>query len=198
MTQGATSFSLTSAQLEFFDSSGNVQFADGDFEVAVQFRLNGRPTGIRLFDADPGSPGADRPIFDTTAPVLLGLGPAGAVTSSFVGNVRDFAAVGRASEPIAFVFVDAGSAGTNGGSLADPPESAFTSAIPGSPDALFIAAPVLVGAIDPGGPATSYDITVFDQARNSSTLTAVGTYFQRGVVGPGGSPTGSCERCNGG
>ncbi|MEM1447740.1 MAG: Ig-like domain-containing protein [Planctomycetota bacterium] len=191
LAQGSTALSFTAAQLGLFDAAGDVQFADGDFEVAVQFRRNGRVTGVRRFDADPGTSELERPIIDTTVPVLLGLGTEGTITSAFVGDVRDLAVVGRASEPIAFAFVDAGADGTNGGSLADPPEAAFSASIPLSTEALFVAAPVAVGAVDPGAPLVGFELTVFDAARNAATLTAVGRFFQRGIVGPGGAPTGA-------
>ncbi|WP_145196829.1 hypothetical protein [Planctomycetes bacterium Poly30] len=188
---GATTFSATSDQLQLFDALGDVQFADGTAQVAVQLRNGGARSSARRFDADPATSAIDAPIFDTTAPVFLGLGGSGAVTSELVGEVRDFAAFGRASEPIAYAFVDAGADGTNGGSLSDPPRIAFSTPSPEADEALFIAAPVAVGAVDPLGPGVSYEVTIYDEAYNAATLTAVGVFTQRGVVGPGGAPTGS-------
>ncbi|MEM9799680.1 MAG: carboxypeptidase-like regulatory domain-containing protein [Planctomycetota bacterium] len=188
---GATSLQLTANDLGLFDGAGLVQFADGDFECAVQLRRNAFPTGVRRFDGDRTTPEIERPFFDTVAPVLLGLGATGADTSMLVSDVRDFAAVGRASEPIEFAFVDSGPLGTNGGSLDDPPATAFTTSIPGTDESLFIAAPVPLGALDPSAGGASYSVTVFDRAGNAAELTAVGTFTQRGVLGPGGAPTNS-------
>ncbi|MFT5731774.1 MAG: hypothetical protein ACJAZN_000312 [Planctomycetota bacterium] len=188
---GALNFSVTSDDLGLFDALGDVQFADGTVQVAVQVRSGNARSSARRFDADPSTSEIDAPIFDTTAPVLLGLGGSGAVTSQLVGEVRDFAAFGRASEPIAFAFVDAGVNGTNGGSLSDPPATAFSTSSPEADEALFMAAPIAVGAVDPSGAGISYVVTVYDEAFNAATLTAIGTFTQVGVVGPGGAPTGS-------
>ncbi|MGD2016662.1 MAG: Ig-like domain-containing protein [Planctomycetota bacterium] len=191
VTEGSTTLSLTAAELGMLDALGDAQFADGDFECAVQLRRFGSPTGVRLFDADPATGPAERAYFDTVAPVLLGLGAAGAEVSSFLGDLRDLAIIGRASEPVAFAFVDAGASGTNGGSLADPPATAFAGAVDASGEALFVTAAVPLGAVNPTGPGVPYELSIFDRAGNSTTVPASGTFLQRGVIGPGGAPTGA-------
>ena len=188
--EGSVSLSLTPSELGMLDALGDAEFADGDFECAVQLRRFGSPTGARLFDADPSSGPADRAYFDTVAPVLLGLGAAGADVASYLGDLRDLAIVGRASEPVAFAFVDAGASGTNGGSLAEPPLTAFSGPLDASGEALFVTSPVPLGAVDPGGPGVPYELSIYDRAGNSTTVPASGTFVQRGVVGPGAAPTG--------
>jgi len=188
--EGTSALTLTASQLGMIDGLGDAEFADGDFECAVQLRRFGSPTGARLFDGDPGTDAAERAYFDTVAPILLGLGAAGADVSTFVGDLRDLAIVGRASEPVAFAFVDAGGSGTNGGSLADPPESAFSGPVDTSGEALFVAAAVPLGALNPSSGGVNYDLSIFDRAGNSTTVAASGMFVQRGVVGPGSDPTG--------
>lgn len=188
--EGASALSLTPSELGMIDALGDAEFADGDFECAIQLRRFGSPTGVRLFDGDPATNAAERPYFDTVAPILLGLGAVGADVSSFVGDLRDLAIVGRASEPVAFAFVDAGASGTNGGSLASPPRTAFAGEVDSSGEALFVTAAVPLGAINPGSGGVNYDLSIFDRAGNSTTVPASGTYLQRGVIGPGADPTG--------
>ena len=196
---GVTTFSVTSDELQLIDPDGDVQFSDGRAQIAVVLRNGGARSAVRRFDADPSTDAIESPIFDTTPPVLLGLGLSGEVTDSLVGEVRDFSAFGRASEPIAFAFVDAGANGTNGGTVSDPPATAYstlvpvdpTNTIPPDPQAYFMTTPVPVGVLDPGAGPVAYEITLFDQAFNSTTTTVMGNFSQRGVVGPGGAPTGS-------
>ena len=187
---GVTEFSLSSVDLGLIDENGDSRFADGQAQVAVVL-LNGfaRTAGAR-FDADPSTDEIESLVLDTTPPELLGLGATGDATDSFFGDVRDFAAFGRASEPIAFAFVDANGM-TNGGSLTDPPATAFSIPAPDGSQAFFIATAVPVGVLDPNAAPLDYEITIFDEVFNSATATVTGTFSQRGVVGPGGAPTGS-------
>ncbi|MDG1048863.1 MAG: hypothetical protein P8M11_07825 [Planctomycetota bacterium] len=189
--EGTSTLTLTAEQLGMLDSLGAAEFADGDFECAIQLRRFGSPTGARLFDGDAATGAAERSYFDTVAPTLLGLGAAGADVSSFVGDLRDLAIVGRASEPVSFAFVDAGASGTNGGSLAAPPQTAFSGPVEASGEALFVTAAVPAGAINPNSGGVDYELSIYDRAGNSTTVAASGTYLQRGVIGPGGDPTGA-------
>ncbi len=188
---GVTEFSVTASDLGLLDSDGDVRFADGVGQVAIVLLNGGVRSAARLFDADPSTTDeTESPFIDTTPPVLLGLGVSGEITDSLVGEVRDFAAFGRASEPVAFAFVDAGVDGTNGGSVTEPPATAFSQPTVAGDEAYFIAAPVPVGVVDPRAAPVSYSITLFDQALNESEP-IMGTFTQTGVVGPGGAPTGS-------
>lgn len=192
--QGATTITASADDLELLDGAGDVQFADGDIQIAVLLRRNALRTGVRLFDADPATEELDTAFFDTSPPTLLGLGASSGPIDTYVSEVRDFAAVGRASEPITFAFASIAGGGTNGGSVMNPPETAFSADVPGTDEALFISAPVPVGALDPNGTPLEYEIVVFDRAFNASAISAMGTYDQRGVVGPGAAPTGASVR----
>ena len=192
--QGAMMVTASADDLSLLDGAGDVQFADGDIQIAVLLRRNALRTGARLFDADPSTETLDTAFFDTSPPTLLGLGPGNGPIDMYVSDVRDFAAVGRASEPVTFAFASVVGGGNNGGSVMNPPETAFSSSVPGTDDALFISAPVPVGALDPNGVPLEYEIVVYDRAFNASAVSAIGTFDQRGVVGPGAAPTGSNVR----
>ncbi|MEE2941517.1 MAG: Ig-like domain-containing protein [Planctomycetota bacterium] len=194
LTEGATSFSATAEDLGLLDGLGDPQFLDGSLTIGVSLRRNTLRSAVRLLDGDPSTPALDPFTIDTTPPTLLGLGATGGPTSTFASGVSDLVITGRASEPVSFAFVDAGGLGDNGGSVLDPPRTAFTAPDPGTDEALFVAAAVPVGRLDPNGAAVTYDVTIYDEALNASPIGAVGTFSQVGVVGPGDTPTGGTVR----
>lgn len=194
VTQGVSSFTISSDSLDLTDGVGDAQFADGSVSLSVQLRRGSVRTGTRILDGDPSTDILDGAFFDTTAPTLLGLGSDGMGVDGFSSRLGDFVAVGRASEPISYAFVDAGLDGNNGGSVTEPPETAFARSVGSDGEAIFVCAPVAVGQLDSNGAAVSYEITVYDRVLNASTVTAIGTFDQRGLVGPGGAPTGGNVR----
>ncbi len=194
VTEGSTLLTITSEALGLTDGAGNAQYADGEISFSVLLRRSALRTGVRILDGDPSSPEIDSAFFDTTAPTLLGLGSDGMGIDSFSSRLGDFVAVGRADEPISFAFVDAGGAGTNGGSVMDPPQTAFTRVDGTDGEAVFVCSPVVVGQLDPNAAPLDYEITVYDRVLNASTVSAIGTFEQRGIVGPGAAPTGGTVR----
>lgn len=190
LTEGATSFSANAEDLGLLDGLGDPQFLDGPLVIGVGLRRNTLRSSVRLLDGDPSTPELDPFTIDTTPPTLLGLGATGGSTSAFASDVSDLVITGRASEPISFAFVDAGGLGTNGGSVLDPPRTAFTALDPGTDEAIFVAAAVPVGRLDPNGAAAPYDVTIYDEALNAAPIGAMGVFSQLGVVGPGDPPTG--------
>lgn len=194
LAEGATSFSATAEDLGLLDGLGDPQFLDGPLTIGVGLRRNTLRSAVRLLDADPSTPTLDPFTIDTTPPTLLGLDAAGGSTSTFASDVSDLVITGRASEPISFAFVDAGALGNNGGSVLDPPRTAFTAPDPGTDEAVFVAAAVPVGRLDPNGAAATYDVTIYDEALNAAPIGAMGTFSHLGVVGPGSTPTGGIVR----
>lgn len=194
VTEGVSSFTISSDSLVLADGMGDAQFADGSVSISVQLRRGSARTGTRILDGDPATEELDGAFFDTTAPTLLGLGSDGMGIDAFSSRLGDFVAVGRASEPISFAFVDAGPDGNNGGSVMDPPATAFARAVGVDGEAIFVCAPVPIGQLDPNGAPLNYEVTVYDRVLNASTVSAMGIFDQRGVVGPGGAPTGGNVR----
>lgn len=191
--EATATLGVTTADLDLFTNSGDLQFADGPFSIAVQLRRNQVRSGARLFDGDRDTDVLEGAVFDTTPPTLLGLGadPDSAVVDRITTDLGGLTIVGRADEEVAFAHVRVdGGATTNGGTVAEPPPTAWTGTDPGTGDGYFIAQAVDVGVTDPDGAPRDFELFLYDRAGNASSAGISGTFGQVGVVGPGGAPTG--------
>jgi len=191
--EATSTLGVTTADLDLFTNSGNLQFADGPFSIAVQLRRNQVRSGARLFDGDRDTDVLEGAVFDTTPPTLLGLGadPDSAIVDRIATDLGGLTIVGRADEEVAFAHVRVdGGATTNGGTIAEPPPTAWTATDASTGDGYFVAQAVDVGVTDPDGAPRTFELFLYDRAGNATSAGISGDFGQVGVVGPGGAPTG--------
>ncbi|MEO0649549.1 MAG: hypothetical protein AAFZ65_02580 [Planctomycetota bacterium] len=199
---------LSLSDTPILQSSSPLQaaFADGTVSIAVRQRRGGVLSSVRVIDVDSTTDGVQLPTLDTVPPTLVDLDLPGGGGDLFFSELRDLTLTGRASEPLFAVdvavtdFPGALENIENSGEAADP-EADFVPVVASTDDGSFIAAPVPVGIVptvevdllDPSlgfeVPPLTYEFTLFDQARNASTL-IVGTHVQYGTAsglttGPG-------------
>ncbi len=173
---------ITPAQIDLLATSTPVEgrFGDGDLSIAVRHERGGVATAVRLVDADPETSGAQRMLFDVTAPVIEGLGPEGGDLDTFYSDLRGVVLSARASEEVRRAEVRLPDLGFDNGTDAQVAAA--------DEDGFFLAQPVVDGAGEPLGIVggnQAFSLQVFDRALNPAATNATGTFRQRGAVGPG-------------
>lgn len=183
--------------LGFTDALGLPYLADGEVRIVAWNARGEVRSQARLLDPGPAT-SADHLILDTVPPVVVGLDTNGSQTDLFTSDQRDLVLVGRATEEIGFVHVEAIDPSTGDRitnevltDLDDPASDRTTAPVVFSGDAgLFIAQPAPIGVVDPLEPWT-FDYQVFDLALNSAPIQIGVPFEQRGVLASPAAPTGS-------
>jgi hypothetical protein len=173
---------IREAQLELTASTSplSTRFADGPLYFAFRRQRGSVASTVRLLDSDADAQGTQTPTQDTKAPTLTGFGLSGSDKTKFRGDVRNFALVGRASEPIESVEITT-ALGDNG---------TLPSVVASNSAGLFVAQPFtqpeFLSALDPlaGNNPLDFSVVLYDRALNESTQTDA-EYTQVGAVGTG-------------
>ena len=183
--------------LGFVDSMGAPYLGDGDLTLVAWNARAGRLSQARSFRAF-GSQAPAPVLLDTVPPAITELGPNGGTTDVFISDQRDLVLVGRATEPIAYVRVEA--LDPLGGpvvSNAFDPDGAGplplqdpAPVVMAGQAGLFLAQPAVIGAVDPQQPWT-FDYQLFDRALNGSDVQLGVAFEQRGVLAAGPAATGA-------
>jgi hypothetical protein len=178
---------LTEAELDIASSGSPlaVRFGEGPLTIALRVERGNVQSPVRLVDVDAVEPGPQDALLDITRPTFDAFGASGSQAGVFVSDQRDLCVVGRASEELRAVFVDAGAAGDNGAPFGG---SATPSVVGSDEDGLFAAAPVLVGVLDPAAPPLAFTMQLYDRVLNPSSAPIDATFVQRGAGfgAPGG------------
>lgn len=186
---------LGEAQLDIASSTAPVdaRFADGTLAIALRLERGGVISPVRLLDTDRADAAPQPALLDTTRPVLIGLSPAGTNLASLRSDLTDLVAVGRADEEVRAAEVST-ALGDNG---VVPPVIAFDEPQSTLDDGLFVAAPVVLGAIDPANLPLAFTLRIFDRALNAAAAPTTASFQQLGASGPApalpGNPTVAVE-----
>jgi hypothetical protein len=180
------SFTATAEELDLVASTEpfRARLADGTLAMALQLQRGDVTSPLKLLDVDPRTPGAQGPILDTVAPVLVGLSTSGQVATSMRSDVRDVVLVGRASESISRAAVST----PLGDNTITP--GVIPAVVGADPSGLFVAAPVRLGVLAPTDMPLDFNLAIFDRALNSvsvrsDVLDPADGYVQVGASGPG-------------
>ncbi|MCK6448719.1 MAG: Ig-like domain-containing protein [Planctomycetes bacterium] len=156
------------------------RFADGPLYFAFRVQRGSVASSVRLLDADVDRQGTQVPTQDTKAPTLTGFGLSGSDKSKFRSDLRNFALVGRASEPIESVEITT-ALGDNG---------SLPSVVASNSSGLFVAQPftqpAFQVALDPlaGNNPLDFQVVLYDRALNESATTDA-SFTQLGAIGTG-------------
>ncbi len=186
---------LGEAELDLASSTAPVdaRFADGTLSIALRLERGGVISPVRLLDTDRSDAPPQPALLDTTRPVLLGLSGAGTNLSSLRSDLTDLVVVGRADEEVRAAEVST-ALGDNG---VLPPVIAFDPPQGTVDDGLFVAAPVLLGVIDPASLPLDFSLRIYDRALNGAAAPTSASFRQIGASGPAaalpGNPTVAVE-----
>ncbi|MBL8862053.1 MAG: Ig-like domain-containing protein [Planctomycetes bacterium] len=175
------SFTFTAAELNLLSSESPIRgrVRDGPIQMAFRVKRGALESPVRVLDVDPLALGAQGPLLDTVAPVLLGVGNSGTSNGLVLSDARDVVVVGRASEVLRAAYVTT-PLGDNEVRPGEPPPVVGSDAASG----LFVAAPVRAGVLQDFEEPLSYTLTIYDRALNAGGA-SVGTFVQRAAAASG-------------
>ena len=176
-------------------SSGSplaVRFGEGELTIALRVERGSVLSPVRLADVDASEPGPQDALLDVERPTFDAFGTSGSQAGQFVSDQRDLAVVGRASEELRAVFVEAGAFGDNGVPFGG---SATPSVVGSDESGLFAAAPVQLGVLDPGLQPLAFTMELYDRALNQGSVPVSATFVQRGAGFGAPAGGGACSTC---
>jgi len=175
------SFTFTAAELNLVLSTSPLagRVRDGTIAMAFRVKRGDLESPVRMIDVDPLISGAQGPVLDTVAPVLIGMGAAGTTVGTFVSDQRDVVLVGKSSESLRGAFVT-----TPLGDNEFDPGNVPIVVGSDSETGVFMTAPVPLGILADTDEPLTYSMTIYDRALNLGG-TATGTFVQRGAAASG-------------